>query len=124
MARWDALDKDQWIEMARKAGYPAGTLSQNLGVSRRHLERITGSRFGCSPQTWLDEQQMACAVAMLKERRSVKSIASDLGFKWTSHFSIKFKRHFQLTPTAYLASLDSPASKTVSSQRIRPPVSA
>jgi AraC-like DNA-binding protein len=113
MARVDTLNQEQWIEMARQAEYRAGVLSQNLGISRRQLERITGRRFGRSPQGWLDEQRMLCAVVMLKERRSVKSIASDLGFKWVSHFCLKFKRHHHLTTTAFMALVDRPMGSTI-----------
>lgn len=107
MARALALNQEQWIEMARHAEYRAGSLSQKLGISQRQLERIMGKRFGLSPQSWLDEQRMLRAVVMLKEKRSVKSIAFDLGFKWVSHFCLKFKKHHQHTPTAFLASVGS-----------------
>jgi AraC-like DNA-binding protein len=119
MARMDTFNQEQWIEMARQAEYRAGALSQKLGISRRHLERITERRFGRSPQNWLDEQRMMCAVVMLKERRSVKSIASDLGFKWVSHFCIKFKRHHHLSPTAFLALVDPPLGNSTTKPLLR-----
>jgi AraC-like DNA-binding protein len=106
MARVDNFNQEQWVELARQAEYRAGALSEKLGISRRQLERITGRRFGRSPQSWLDQQRMMCAVVMLKERRSVKSIASDLGFKWVSHFCLKFKRHHHLSATAFRALAD------------------
>ena len=103
MANGDPLNWEEWVELASQAGYRAGRLSQRLGISQRHLERITGRLFGLSPQNWLDEQRMTRAVELLLAGQPIKLIASDLGFKWVSHFCMKFKRHHRRAPGAFRA---------------------
>jgi len=92
--------------MAGKAGFRAARLAAMLNLSRRQLQRLTLKLFGNSPQAWLDQQRMIAAPSALKETRSAKETAFDLGFKQRSHFSLQFKRHYGLWPADFLANPD------------------
>ena len=102
-------DLEQWLALADESAYCAGRLSKKLNVSRRQLQRYTQTIFGRSPQAWLDEQRLVIAARMLKKLRSVKSVALHLNFKQVSHFSRKFKLHYGMAPTTFLARSDGQA---------------
>lgn len=102
MHRVNIYDFERWHTMARQSGYRVSRLCTELRVSRRQLQRYTKEIFGLSPQGWLDEERLNKARGMLKECRSVKTVAFDLGFKRISHFSREFKLRYGLSPTAFL----------------------
>jgi len=58
--------------------------------------------FGSSPQDWLNEQRLIRAGKLLKQLRSVKSVAFPLGFKQVSHFSREFKFQYGIAPATFL----------------------
>ena len=93
---------ERWLAVAEESAYRAPILSEKLKVSPRQLRRYTRTRFGRSPQVWLNEQRLRRAGPMLEELRSVKQVAFQLGFKQVSHFSREFKRQYGLAPTAFL----------------------
>jgi AraC-like DNA-binding protein len=99
----------QWLKMAEKSAYRAPLLSKMLKVSPRQLRRYTHTDFGCSPQNWLNEQRLVRASKLLKELRSVKTVAFQLGFKQVSHFSREFKLQYGIAPTAFLVWSDGQA---------------
>jgi AraC-like DNA-binding protein len=92
--------------MARESTYRAARLSELLDLSRRQLQRLTLKLFGHSPQAWLDQQRMIAAPSVLKQTRSAKETAFDLGFKQRSHFSLHFKKRYGLWPAEFLANPD------------------
>jgi len=103
MARLARPDNfQQWLKIAEKSAYRASLLSKNLKVSPRQLRRYTQAYFGSSPQGWLNEQRLIRAGKLLKELRSVKSVAFQLGFKQVSHFSREFKFQYGIAPTTFL----------------------
>lgn len=106
MARVVINDFSEWRKRARASGYNAWRLAAHLGISRRQLTRYTQATFGRSPQDWLDAQRLNDARDCLREVRSVKEAAFQLGFKQSSHFSREFKLVHGLSPTAYLAAAD------------------
>ena len=85
-------DIEHWLKWAQESGYDAELLAKRVGVSRWQLQRYTRATFGNSPQRWLNERRLIAAVSLLKELRSVKIVAAELGFKQVSHFSREFKR--------------------------------
>src|SRR6266404_5163803 len=103
MARIDIENREQWREVARQARYRLKPLSDQLEVCQRQLRRYSWELFGCSPQDWLDQERLTLAPDMLKEHRSVKRAAFELGYKRASHFSRKFKERYGLSPAAYVA---------------------
>ena len=103
MARIDIENLELWHEVARQSRYRLKPLSKQFQVCQRHLRRYSWELFGCSPQHWLDQERLTLAPDLLKELRSVKRAAFELGYKHASHFSRKFKQRYGLSPTAYLA---------------------
>ena len=91
-----------WMVMARTSQFNARQLARNLGVSQRHLERITRQRFGLSPQQWINERRLVVAGTLLKAGLSVKYVRAELAFKSTSHFSASFKRFYGASPRTFL----------------------
>jgi len=92
----------QLLTIARQSGYHAGALSKALKISPRQLRRYMHDYFGCSPQTWLDQQRLQLAGGLLKQHRCIKTVAFQLGFKRVSHFSREFKLHYGVCPTSYI----------------------
>jgi AraC-like DNA-binding protein len=106
MARVAINDIAEWRKRARASGYCARRLAGVLGISHRQLTRYTRSVFGRSPQDWLDEERLRDARERLKELRSVKEVAFELGFKQSSHFSREFKLVHGISPAGFLAAAD------------------
>lgn len=106
MARAHLQNREDWQRLARQSGYNASQLSKALQVCPRQLHRYTRRLFGRSPQEWLDEERLNLATEMLKQSRSVKWVAFQLGFKQVSHFSREFKLRHRLSPTAFLELID------------------
>jgi transcriptional regulator GlxA family with amidase domain len=94
---------DQWVVQAQASGFNAETFARLCGITTRQLRRHVRRTFGRSAQDWLDEQRMIAAGHRLKETPCVKTVAADLGFKQASHFSRKFKEHYGLPPTEFIA---------------------
>src|SRR6266851_4258032 len=103
MARIDIENQELWREVARQSRYRLKPLSEQLQVCERQLRRYSWQLFGCSSQNWLDQERLTLAPDLVKERRSVKRAAFELGYKHASHFSRKFKERYGQSPTAYLA---------------------
>lgn len=102
MARVEIYDWQWWHKMAGATGYSAERLARELDISRRQLQRYTQQLFGLSPQEWLNQQRLTTAGVLLKQHRSVKLVAFNLGFKQVSHFSREFKSHYGLCPVSFL----------------------
>jgi AraC-like DNA-binding protein len=113
MARLDIKDWGRWQKAAEESGYHAAKIASDLGVSRRQLYRYTIAVFGRGPQEWLHDLRLLAAGQMLRDCRSAKRVALDLGFKQISHFSREFKLFYGLTPTAFLAWADGQKSSAV-----------
>lgn len=101
MARKEAQTLEQWVTLARQAGYNQSVVAQLLKVGPRQLRRYTRKVLKASPQRWLDEQRLTRAAIMLKGNDLVKMVAFDLGFKTVSHFSNKFKARYGVSPKVY-----------------------
>lgn len=102
MARAEIYDWQWWHKMAGATGYSAERLAKEMNISRRQLQRYTQELFGLSPQEWLNQQRLTTAGDLLKQYRSVKLVAFNLGFKQVSHFSREFKSHYGVCPISFL----------------------
>ena len=89
-------------EFARTANYDAKKLARLCGISSRQLQRDFRRWFQCSPQSWLDGRRMAAAQGLLLSGEAVKNVASDLGFRHTSHFCRQFKCRNNMTPSEFV----------------------
>lgn len=95
-------DVSEWLPLARRARFKASLAARLCDLSKRQLQRYCQQRFGRPLQDWLDEQRIVAAGYLLQEKKSVKNVAFELGFKQASHFSRQFKRHYGITPSEFL----------------------
>ncbi|HWY29504.1 MAG TPA: helix-turn-helix transcriptional regulator [Candidatus Acidoferrum sp.] len=84
---------ENWPELAKQANWTVGKLAKQCKVSPRTLERFFLKNMVKSPKTWLLEQRQQQAGNLLHNGYSVKELASILGYKYPSHFSLEFKRY-------------------------------
>ena len=76
---------------------------QSMSMSKSQLYRRTISLWGLSPNLVLKEFRLNKARGLLKKQHNnVSEITFDSGFNSPSYFTKCFKKHFGLTPAAYL----------------------
>jgi AraC family transcriptional regulator of adaptative response / DNA-3-methyladenine glycosylase II len=76
-----------------------GTLASSLGVSDRHLRRVTESELGVSPIELAQTQRLLLAKRLLSETSmSATEIAFASGFGSVRRFNALFKSRYGLTP--------------------------
>jgi len=92
--------------LAQKARYNANNLARLYGISKRQLQRIFRRQGVYTPQQWLDEQRIIAAKQLLLSGCMVKQVASELGYKQTSHFCRHFKLQSNMTPSQFVQSVD------------------
>jgi AraC-like DNA-binding protein len=77
-------------------------LAAAAGLSRAHFSRMFTRTFGESPRAYLQSRRLERAAALLRNTdRSVTEICLDVGLQGLGSFTTSFKRHFDLSPTAY-----------------------
>ena len=94
---------DDWLGLARRAGYDAARLAAHCGVTRRWLDHFFLENFGFNPGFWMHQVRMWDAFRLLAEGRSIKEACFELQFKSKAHFLHRFKRHFKCTPSEMIA---------------------
>lgn len=109
------LTQEQMETLVIEAEYDPKRLAQLAGISVRQLQRIFRLRYGQSPQKWLDRQRIQAAERLLRQGKSVKFIAMELGYKQASHFCRQFKLFKGLRPSQF-------AMLTVAPERINPQI--
>jgi transcriptional regulator GlxA family with amidase domain len=92
-------DPNEWPAKARAAGWCAGKLAVLCNVSLRTLERHFLKEMGKSPKGWLKEHRQNTAAKLIGEGRTVKAVASALGYRHPGQFSRDFRRHWGHAPT-------------------------
>ena len=88
-----------WSELAQRTNWSAAALAKECGISVRTLERHFLKAMGKCPVTWLCEQRQSRAVELLQDGCNVKKTATLLGYKYATHFSREFKKHWGHAPT-------------------------
>lgn len=91
-------------QIEARLGDPLGLdeLAQHAGVGRTRFAEAFAQRFGCSPHRYVVRRRIERAKEWLREgRRSMTSIAYELGFSSPSHFSAAFKASTRCSPVAY-----------------------
>jgi AraC-like DNA-binding protein len=73
-----------------------------LSVSREHLTRAFTARAGQPPASWLREQRLKRAEALLADPTlGVAAVAQGCGFASPSHFCAAFRKRYGSTPAAW-----------------------
>jgi AraC family transcriptional regulator len=91
-------------QLAIQAQFDVKVLAKLCQLSVRQLERNFRSQLGRTPQDWLNEQRLMAAKRLLRSGEQVKTVASSLGFKQSSHFCRHFKLHSHMTPSEFVSS--------------------
>lgn len=71
--------------------FTTSELARIAGMSLSTFKRQFSRHFGIPPGTWLREQRMGRAVAMLSQNRTVTEVAFELGYSDAAAFSKAFK---------------------------------
>jgi AraC-like DNA-binding protein len=88
--------------LAVEMRYNIKAIAASLQISTRQLQREINRRFGRAPQVWLTERRISAAERLLLSRKSVKTVAGELGFKQSSHFCRLFKSLNFMTPSEFV----------------------
>ena len=89
------------IEEHALASARVGELAASLGISDRHLRRVTESELGVSPIELAQTQRLLLAKRLLAETRlSLTEIAFASGFGSVRRFNALFKSRYGLSPRA------------------------
>ena len=78
-------------------------LAAAVNVSPFHLARVFQRATGMPPHTWLMQQRIAHARALLQQGCLPLQVATQLGFADQSHLSRQFKKVYGVGPGAYRA---------------------
>ena len=97
MSRLDRIG--DWQDRATKARYGALRLALDVGVTRQQLNRYFRSRFGITAHGWLQQAKLKVGILMLRQGKSVKEVAGELGFQHSTHFSRAFRHACGESPT-------------------------
>lgn len=77
-------------------------LAKRLGLGIRQTERLLKEHYGKTFLQKKTEAKMAAAALLLSDReRSISSIALELGYSSTEHFSAAFRRYYHMTAREY-----------------------
>lgn len=79
------------------------TLSKQVGISQRSLQRGFPALFETTVMGYLKQQRLNRASILLRENKySVAEVANLVGYGNIGHFSVAFKRRFGITPSQCL----------------------
>lgn len=82
------------------------SLANKLMLSPRQTERLLLKLYGKTFRQKKAETQMSAAIILLGDKkRSITSIANELGFSSPEHFSTSFKKYYSISPSKYRYSL-------------------
>jgi len=93
-----------WAARAWQAGYKVNKLAEGCGVSARQLRRFVAETEGRSVREWLNEMRqkqgfLKLTDAVKTKPKTIKEVASDLGYSQSCHFSRDFKRFYGMPPS-------------------------
>jgi len=97
-----------WLELAKKAGWKAEKMAEFSSCSRRTLLRYFQKTFKKSLRKWLVEQRMWQAKNLLENGLSGKEVALEIGYQNTSAFTRAYKKIIGHCPCKISRVNDSP----------------
>ncbi len=80
---------------------PVSEISNNIGISRRHLSRVTKDKLGVTPKAYINIVRFIKAKEMLVDGASLLDIVFECGYYDQSHFTKEFKKYTGKTPAEY-----------------------
>lgn len=88
-------------ESMHQEAYSVGHLSEDLNMSRTHLNRKFKSLLGIPPSEFIKLCRLQKAMHLLKTENNptVAEVAYAVGFKEASNFSRAFKSHYGISPS-------------------------
>ncbi|MDR0224832.1 MAG: helix-turn-helix transcriptional regulator [Burkholderiaceae bacterium] len=86
-------------DMAATAGVWAQRLAMGEKTFHRHFLQATGMSFG----RWRQRARLLASLQALLAGRALLQVALDAGYESHSAYSLAFKRHFGLSPSAFCA---------------------
>ena len=89
-------------ELAAGCGFRVDRISNRLGISGRHFQRLFQDAMGMAPKEWLRAERMVAARHLLREGGAVKEVAMDLGYTQTATFSREFMLCYGVQPTTFV----------------------
>lgn len=104
---YDRFLVEKAIKFAQKTEYTQLTavdLANRLGISQGHLWRLFKRVMDVTPQQYLSNQRLDKGKELLLQGKSVKRVASILGYTAPSSFSRAFRARVGLSPSAFIHS--------------------
>ncbi|MBC2654290.1 AraC family transcriptional regulator [Pseudomonas sp. MSSRFD41] len=83
-------------------------LAAAVNLSPFHFARVFRRATGIPPHTWLMQQRIAKARALLRDGCLPLEVATQLGFADQSHLNRQFKQVYGVAPAAYRSALQAP----------------
>ena len=88
-------------EIARNCGYNVARVCSQIGISERQFRRVFADGIGMAPKEWMRHERMVAARSLLREGRSIKEVAMDLGYTTSKVFAREFNGFYEVTPTHF-----------------------
>ncbi|MDD2765526.1 MAG: helix-turn-helix transcriptional regulator, partial [Opitutaceae bacterium] len=84
------------------ARHTVDSLARVANLSRSQFCLLFRAGMGCSPHEYIEERRLELArFYLMTTAYSVGEIAANVGFEDPFYFSTRFKRRFELSPSAY-----------------------
>ncbi|WP_078059990.1 MULTISPECIES: helix-turn-helix transcriptional regulator [Gracilibacillus] len=92
-----------WIDQNYQRAVTLDEMAENLHLSKYYMSRIFKDVTGMTVMQYLMNRRLVRTKYMLEmyPSKSMLDIAMESGFESSSHFSRKFRHHYQVSPTEY-----------------------
>jgi len=91
-----------YIQLNLTANLTVEEIASAIGCSPNYLSTVFNQELQQSITTYIHEHRLGEAADLLRKTNlSIQSIAAYVGYTDTNYFSRLFRRHYQMTPTAY-----------------------
>lgn len=92
-----------WIDYHYHQNLTLDEIAEQLHISKYYMSRIFKDVTGVTVMQYMMQRRLLRAKYLLEmhPEKSILDIALESGFESASHFSRKFRKHYQITPTEY-----------------------
>ena len=88
-------------DLVRSCGYNVGRVCKELEISERQFRRVFTDGLGMPPKQWMRQDRMVTARSLLREGRSIKEVAMDLGYATSKVFAREFHGFYEVSPSDF-----------------------